>query len=281
MLLLQKTHGLPAEAQTLAMAAVERRRQAEQYLRDHVLADLAARHRQAVLDDLPRREEFILRGFAFEEAELAEARAAWAKKARDGDAVATREVERIKGRQKELAGHRTQAIAMQKRMPELIAGGDVQFLAHALVVPSADPEAKKKQDADTERIAMEIVRAWEETAGAKVTFVHTPDRALAASLNAYPGFDILSVRPDGQRRAIEVKGLATTGEVEVKDNEWAKAANLRQEYWMYVVYHCATASPELVRVPDPFGRLLAKATGSLRISRREIVSAAERSEVSA
>jgi SNF2 family DNA or RNA helicase len=278
MLLLQKAHGLPPEAQTLAMAAVERKRQAEQYLQDHVLADLADRHKQTVLIDLPHREEFIRRGFAFEEAELAEARAAWAKKARDGDAVATREVERIKGRQKELAEHRVQAIAMQMRVPELIAGGDVQFLAHALVVPSSDPEAKKKQDADTERIAMEIVKAWEEAAGAKVTFVHTPDRALAAGLTAYPGFDILSVHQDGQRRAIEAKGRATTGEIEVQDNEWAKAANLRQEYWLYVVYHCATASPELVRVPDPFGRLLAKATGSLRISRREIVGAADHAE---
>jgi SNF2 family DNA or RNA helicase len=278
MLLLQKTHGLPAEAQTLAMAAGERKRQAEQYLRDHILTDLAAQHRQAVLNELPQREEFILRGFAFEEAELAEARAAWTKKARDGDATAIREVERIKVRQKELAEHRAHAVAMQKRMPELIAGGDVTFLAHALVVPSTDPEARKKQDADTERIAMEIVKAWEEAAGAKVTFVHTPDRALAAGLTAYPGFDILSVRPDGQRRAVEVKGRATTGEIEVEDNEWAKAANLRQEYWMYVVYHCATANPELVRVPDPFGRLLAKATGSLRISRREIVGAADHTE---
>lgn len=274
MLLLQKAHGLPSSAQTLAMAAVERRRQAEEYLRDHVLADLAARHRQSVQSDLPQREEFIRRGFAFEEAELAEARAAWAKKARDGDAVALREVERIKGRQKELTEHRRQAIAVQRRMPELIAGGDVQFLAHALVVPSSDPEAKKKQDADTERIAMEVVKAWEETAGAKVTYVHTSDRALAAGLTAYPGFDILSVRPDRQRRAIEVKGRATTGEIQVEDNEWAKAANLRQEYWLYVVYHCASASPELVRVADPFGTLLAKATGALRISRREIVGAA-------
>jgi len=29
-------------------------------------------------------------------------------------------------------------------------------------------------------------------------------------------------------------------------------------YWFYVVYDCATPSPRLVRVHDPFGSLLAK-----------------------
>ena len=257
------------------MAAVERRRQTETYLRDHVLADLASQHRKAMLDELPERVEFIQRGFTWEQKELAEARTAWAKKAREGNAAASRELDRVKTRQKELAEHRERAIAMQKRLPDLVEGGDAEFLAHALVVPSTDPEAKKNQDADTERIAMDMVKAWEEAVGAAVTFVHTADRALAAGLTAYPGFDILSVRPSGERRAIEVKGRAATGEIEVKDNEWAKAANLRDGYWLYVVYHCASPSPELIRVPDPFGNLLAKATGSMTISRPQIVDAAD------
>lgn len=274
MLLLQKTHGLPPAAQTMAMAAVERRRQAEAYLRDHVLSGLALHHREGMLAELPERIEFIQRGFTWEQKELAEARTAWAKKARDGNAAAIRELDRVKARQKDLAEHRDRAIAMQRRLPELVTGGDAEFLAHALVVPSSDPEAKKKQEADTERIAMDMVKVWEETAGATVTFVHTADRALAAGLTAYPGFDILSVRSDGERRAIEVKGRAATGEIEVKDNEWAKAANLRDGYWLYVVYHCASPNPELLRVQDPFGSLLAKATGSMSISRAQIVGAA-------
>lgn len=274
MLLLQKTHGLPPAAQTMAMAAVERRRQAEAYLRDHVQADLALHHREATLAELPERIEFIQRGFTWEQKELAEARTAWAKKAREGNAAAVRELDRVKARQKDLAEDRDRAIAVQKRLPDLVTGGNAEFLAHALVVPSADPEAKKKQEADTERIAMDMVKAWEEAAGATVTFVHTADRALAAGLTAYPGFDILAVRPDGERRAIEVKGRAATGEIEVKDNEWAKAANLRDGYWLYVVYHCASPNPELLRVQDPFGNLLAKATGSMTISRTQVIGAA-------
>ncbi len=278
MLLLQKTVGLPESAQTLAMAAVEKKQQAEAYLRDHVLADLAYHHQEQMRAVLPERIGFIERGFSWEEKELAEARTAWARKAREGNAAAARELERVKARQKELTSLRDRAIAMQKRLPELVTGGETEFLAHVLVVPSSDPMAKKRQDADTEQIAMDMVKAWEQAAGAKVTFVHTASLALAAGLNAYPGFDMLSVRPDGERRAIEVKGRAATGEIEVKDNEWAKAANLRDGYWLYVVYHCASPNPELLRVQDPFGNLLAKATGSMTISRSQIIGAAANTE---
>jgi hypothetical protein len=63
-----------------------------------------------------------------------------------------------------------------------------------------------------------------------------------------------------------VKGRAATGDVEVSDNEWAKACNMRGGYWLYVAYHCGMPNPRLVRVQDPFGNLLAKAMGSVLIS---------------
>ena len=58
-------------------------------------------------------------------------------------------------------------------------------------------------------------------------------------------------------------------------NEWAKACNMRQGYWFYVVYDCATPNPRLVRVQDPFGSLLAKSKGSVLISAKEIGQAAK------
>ncbi len=38
---------------------------------------------------------------------------------------------------------------------------------------------------------------------------------------------LLPIRPGGEKRAIEVKGRAAVGEVEVSAEEWAKACNLR------------------------------------------------------
>jgi hypothetical protein len=35
------------------------------------------------------------------------------------------------------------------------------------------------------------------------------------------------------------------------ENEWNKAINLRQRYWLYVVTDCATDSTRLHRIQDP------------------------------
>ena len=56
--------------------------------------------------------------------------------------------------------------------------------------------------------------------------------------------------------SIEVKGRRGAGGVELQGNEWASACTHRGNYWLYVVFDCATAHPRLVRVRDPFGKLL-------------------------
>ena len=62
----------------------------------------------------------------------------------------------------------------------------------------------------------------------------------------------------------------------MSENEWAAACNLRDRYWLYVVFDCATPRPRLVKVRDPFGRLLAKAKGSVVISASDIGYCVER-----
>ena len=63
------------------------------------------------------------------------------------------------------------------------------------------------------------------------------------------------------------------GEVEVSANEWAKACNLRENYWLAVVYDCATPNPRPLWAQDPFGSLLAKAKGSMVIAVNEVMIA--------
>ncbi len=86
---------------------------------------------------------------------------------------------------------------------------------------------------------------------------------------------LLSLRPSGEERGIEVKGRAGVGDIEITENEWVKACNLRDRYWLYVVYECATAHPHLLRIPDPFGTLIVRAKGSVIIDEPEIFAAAE------
>lgn len=117
---------------------------------------------------------------------------------------------------------------------------------------------------------MQVVRAWEEAAGATVLDVSTPAGAQAAGLIDWPGFDLLSRHPDGEERAIEVKGRAGVGDVELSENEWVRADNLRQKYWLYVVYNCASDAPRLERVQDPFGKGIGRAKGGVVIAPQEV-----------
>ncbi|MEW5980200.1 MAG: helicase-related protein [Acidobacteriota bacterium] len=274
LLLLKGGHGLPAAAQRMAANGVELREQACAFFLERVGREMAQRRREWLLSSLAERETFVQRGFDYQEMELASVRSKQSEKARTGNAVAQKELTRIKDEQKQLAQRRREAIESLRREPELIGPHSIEFIAHALVVPSDDPVDKEQVDAKTAEVAMAVAWAFEESEGAIVRDVHSPELARSAGLTENPGFDLLSTRADGNR-GIEVKGRAAIGDVEVSANEWAKACNLRDGYWLYVVYDCATPNPRLVRVQDPFASLLTKAKGSVVITAKDIVGAAQ------
>jgi superfamily II DNA or RNA helicase len=271
LLLLRGGQGIIPAAIGLVAVASQLKAAAEDYLKDRVAQPLAdAKHAEAVAAR-ETDELFIRRGFDYRDAELAAARTRHAAKARGGDALAGRELAEIKERQRELAEQRDAALARLRRAPELIRVGRVEFLAHALAAPSVRPEDRKHRDDAIEAIAMQHAMAHEEAQGAVVKDVSKPHLALAAGLGDYPGFDLFSKRPGGEERAIEVKGRAGVGEIELTENEWARACNERDRYWLYVAFNCATASPRLVRVRDPFRNLLSRARGGVIIAAEEIL----------
>ena len=103
------------------------------------------------------------------------------------------------------------------------------------------------RDEDIERIAVQTALAYERDRGWEVVSVERENR----------GFDLLSRRPrpdDPQTamevRFIEVKGRASVGEIALTTNEYKTAQRLQNDYWLYVVYDCAT-SPELHLIRNP------------------------------
>lgn len=83
------------------------------------------------------------------------------------------------------------------------------------------------------------------------------------------GFDIRSRNVDGSlARYIESKGRANDGSVCLTPNEWAKAEQLQDLYWLYVV-HNAQTNPQLLIIQNPAKNL----TSNLDI--RRIISSAE------
>ncbi|HOV72719.1 MAG TPA: helicase-related protein [Candidatus Hydrogenedentes bacterium] len=275
LLLLRGGHGLPPQAQRLAVDALRQKDQARAYLTERICRSLAVECRERRMASLPEREAFVRRGYDYQEAELAAARAKMTQKARTGNKGAAAELTHIKTQQRELGNRRERAVAIIRREPELLVPGDVDFIAHALVVPTTDPAELEWRDANVEQIAMDLAKAFEEAEGGAVKFVHTPKLARAAGLPEHPGFDLLSTRPGNRQRCIEVKGCIDVGEIQVTDNEWARACNLREDYWLYVVYQCGSPSPQLVRVQDPFTNLLVRPFSRTQTVERTIRAAAE------
>jgi hypothetical protein len=274
LLLLREGTRVPPEGIPLVERAEALREQAQTYLHTQVATPLSETHAQALRDTLPERTTFLKQGYDYQVSELARARARLREKART-DPRAKGELTKIKQRQTELIGRHAAALMLIQREPELIRPGEVEFIAHAMVVPSHDPEERARYDANVEAVAMQETRAYEEARGATVHDVSKPAGARAADLEDHPGFDILAIDPNGERRAIEVKGRAASGEVELTENEWIKACNLGPHYWLYVVYDCASPRPRLLRVQDPFRRLVVRTKGSVVIGAGAIVEAAE------
>ena len=256
--------------------------EAEGFARDAVTASLVQRHRQDVLRTMPERIGFAARGFDFQGAELAAVRNRLQQRAQAGDQQATRQLNSVKGRQRILSAIKERRLDSIRAEADTIRAGDVEFLVHALVVPSQDPDELEIYNAEVEAIAFGVATAYEEGFNADVKDVSSPVLARRAGLTDWPGFDLLSKRPAGadnpaHRLAIEVKGRRGYGGIEVSNNEWAKACNLREGYWLYVVFDCATAHPRLVRICDPFGKLLTKSreSTSYTVSPRALEEAAE------
>jgi superfamily II DNA or RNA helicase len=214
---------------------------------------------EGLLDDL-------LRGFDFWGSDLAEKRSELARRLRQGDETAVVELEEVKKQQATLEADKAEALLYEQRRPELIDIVTLDRIALAIVVPDPTPEAREAYHKDIEAIAMRIARNFEiDNYQARVFDVSAPHLAR--------GYDLESHRANGEKIVIEVKGRAGRGQVQLTDNEWPTAANVREKYWLYVVADCAT-DPKLFRVRDPI-RLAFKTRQSFTLNIGDVIKEAE------
>ena len=261
---------LARQARRLVEAAAE-------WLQGVTLARMVDERRAQIESALPERLDWAARGYDYQTAELIDKRQRINERARRGDTRARGELTAVKAQQRRLTEDKERCLARLKTEPAGIVPGQAVMVAHALVLPSDNPEERQRHAAEVEAIAVRLARAYEEEAGASVDDVSRPELARRAGLSDWPGFDLLSQHPDTGKRAIEVKGRAHSGGIQLSENEWAQACNRRAGYWLYVVFDCATPRPRLVRVRDPFGKLLAKSHNATAytISPKSILEAAE------
>ncbi len=128
---------------------------------------------------------------------------------------------------------------------------NIQHLGSAWVLPHPErktPAVKKMvSDPEIEKIAVAAVTKYEEARGWKVQSVEEENR----------GFDLISRKPHPEDpdtaievRFIEVKGRSHVAEVALTTNEYKTAERLKKDFWLYVVFNCAS-EPELHVIQDP------------------------------
>jgi len=129
--------------------------------------------------------------------------------------------------------------------------GDIVHLGRAWVLPHPERDAPEiapmVRDEEIERIAVREAIRHEEARGWVVESVEEENR----------GFDLISRKPYPhdektftEVRFIEVKGRAGVGDVALSANEYKTAQRLGPDYWLYVVYNCAS-EPALHTIRDP------------------------------
>lgn len=175
----------------------------------------------------------------------------------EGRRIAGANIPGLEGNIKQAEDHLDELNArLDRRRQELemerhCAIGDVQHLGRAWVLPHPDREAPNiapmVSDPEIEKIAVQVAMEHERARGWIVESVENENR----------GYDLLSKRPHPtepgvfvQARFIEVKGRAGTGEVALTANEYRTAQRLGEDFWLYVVFDCAT-TPKLNAIQDP------------------------------
>lgn len=143
--------------------------------------------------------------------------------------------------------------------------GPARHLAAAVVVPpdaeiesamrqwgiDTDPDSRRKKELAAEKIAVDDLIAEgfpreliQRVAQEKLTgFDYRAQRLLDP------------VTGSMEVRRIEVKGYTHGNPIQLEHSEWTKAQQLRETYWLYVVWNPPSPNHRLVKIQNPYGKL--------------------------
>ena len=121
-------------------------------------------------------------------------------------------------------------------------------IGYTIAKPSRDQDTQADlRFAEIEHIAVQAATALEEARGCKVESIESDAR----------GFDLISRRLPhdssgvaDETRFIEVKGRAGIGDIALTANEYKAAQSLGDDYWLYVVFNCAS-EPHVITIQNP------------------------------
>jgi hypothetical protein len=166
-------------------------------------------------------------------------------------------------RVKELERTKTERLAGLERLT-VARTGPVRHLATAMVLPPSgvvEAQALGLVDEPEPHISRKIELAAEDQVMAALTQEGFPTDRIERLGHLKLGFDLRAHRVvdeatgEIQVRRVEVKGRARGQAIRLTVNEWYKAQQLAETYWLYVVWDPLGEDPEMVYIQDPAARL--------------------------
>jgi superfamily II DNA or RNA helicase len=236
----------------------ERVRAAGSWVKLHVQHVMTKTQQVGRAEDVRIRREYLDRAFETQLIRLHQDELAVVGRLESGEQGAAGRLAQIRDQMQQTELRQTDRTRALERLA-VARGGDVRHLASIIVLPlPIDSEVHRLMKADpvVERIAMELVLAHEVERGWEAEDVSRLKDGRGYDILSHGDYDTAGLRPV---RRIEVKGRSVgSGDVALSRNEWIKAARLKKDYWLYVVYDArAGALPRLVKIQDPANALAA------------------------
>ncbi len=155
---------------------------------------------------------------------------------------------------------------------KIIRPGRVAYLGTALVHPAPAEVAHPgmRNDPEVEAFAMEYVMNYERDRSWEPEDISKKQDGSGFDIRSVGPIDVTGIAPV---RRIEVKGRAQHNqEVSLTVNEWRKAQQLGESYWLYIVWGCNTVNPQLLMIQNP-AKVLAGDAKEIKQVTRYIVGA--------
>jgi hypothetical protein len=201
--------------------------------------------------ELQIREEYLQKAMESAISEAKQAYITLAGKVANGDDSYRVARDKAQNKVKSLT-ERYQTKLSELKYLQLVRPGRLVYLGTALVLPPTEPiSSGMRNDPEVEAIAMEYVMNYERERG------WTPEDISKRQDGS--GFDIRSEGPIDEAtgivplRRIEVKGRSGMNQdVSLTSNEWRRAQQLGDTYWLYVVWNCQEGGePQLLTIQNP------------------------------
>ena len=155
-------------------------------------------------------------------------------------------VKLLKNRKAERLQELDQMLELSANLPEMLTQAILVPLSAAVLETEAISKGvPMKRDDEVEAIAMDVVMRYERSRGWNPVDVHLDGEH----------YDIRSEGLDGEKRFIEVKGRASSGDIMITGPELDKLGQLQDRAWLYVVTQCKGEKPLLRLIQDPAAKL--------------------------